>query len=142
MRVRIFDNAKLDLVDGFTFYEDQAGGVGHYFLNSLFADIDSLRGSQPQINRLDHLLPLCETFRFFQWCFSCADQIDISADAVDVPGAAGTCIGMGRRTKSQVGGAGPVFLIVPGAIPGFSTGGMAGDLCKVGNFIPVVSMGG
>ena len=42
MRVRIFDNAKLDLVDGFTFYEDQADGVGHYFLDSLFADIDSL----------------------------------------------------------------------------------------------------
>ncbi|MCC5839211.1 MAG: type II toxin-antitoxin system RelE/ParE family toxin [Opitutales bacterium] len=42
MRVRIFDNAKLDLVDGFAFYENQADGVGHYFLDSLFADIDSL----------------------------------------------------------------------------------------------------
>ena len=42
MRIRVFDNAKLDLVDGFAFYESQATGVGEYFLDSLYADIDSL----------------------------------------------------------------------------------------------------
>ena len=42
MRIRIFDSAKLDLVDGFDFYEAQANGVGQYFLDSLYSDIDSL----------------------------------------------------------------------------------------------------
>ncbi|SMP62790.1 hypothetical protein [Desulfonatronum lacustre] len=42
MRVRIFDNAKLDLVEGYRFYEEQATGVGQYFLDSIYADIDSL----------------------------------------------------------------------------------------------------
>lgn len=42
MRIRIFDNAKLDLVDGFSFYELQAFGIGQYFLDSLYSDIDSL----------------------------------------------------------------------------------------------------
>jgi hypothetical protein len=27
MRIRIFDNAKLDLVDGYSFYEQQESGV-------------------------------------------------------------------------------------------------------------------
>lgn len=42
MRIQIFDSAKLDLVDGFSFYEAQEGGVGDYFLDSLYSDIDSL----------------------------------------------------------------------------------------------------
>jgi len=42
VKIRIFDSAKLDLVDGFSFYEAQATGVGHYFLDSLYSDIDSL----------------------------------------------------------------------------------------------------
>jgi len=42
MRIRIFDNAKLDLVDGYSFYEQQESGVGQYFLDSLYSDIDSL----------------------------------------------------------------------------------------------------
>jgi hypothetical protein len=42
MKVRIFDNAKLDLVEGYRFYEDQASGIGQYFLDSIYADINSL----------------------------------------------------------------------------------------------------
>lgn len=42
MKIQILDNAKLDLVDGFHFYEDQEEGVGHYFLDCLYSDIDSL----------------------------------------------------------------------------------------------------
>ena len=32
-----------DLTDGFQFYEDQGEGLGAYFLESLFSDIDSLK---------------------------------------------------------------------------------------------------
>ena len=42
MKIQILDNAKLDLVDGFHFYESQEDGVGHYFLDCLYSDIDSL----------------------------------------------------------------------------------------------------
>lgn len=42
MKIQIFDHAKFDLLDGFEFYEHQAEGVGQYFLDSLYSDIDSL----------------------------------------------------------------------------------------------------
>ncbi len=57
MRIRIFDSAKLDLVDGFSFYETQVGGVGQYFLDSLYSDIDSLAlyaGVHPKKSRNFH----------------------------------------------------------------------------------------
>ncbi|MCK5688039.1 type II toxin-antitoxin system RelE/ParE family toxin [Myxococcota bacterium] len=43
MKIQILDEARQDLVDGFRFYENQSEGLGDYFLNSLFADIDSLQ---------------------------------------------------------------------------------------------------
>ena len=42
MKIRILTSASRDLVDGFRFYEKQAAGVGEYFIDSLYADIDSL----------------------------------------------------------------------------------------------------
>ncbi len=42
MRVQILDLAEVDLQEGFDFYERQESGVGVYFLNSVFSDIDSL----------------------------------------------------------------------------------------------------
>lgn len=42
MKVEILDEAEQDLVEGFEFYEKQSRGLGDYFLNSLFSDIDSL----------------------------------------------------------------------------------------------------
>jgi hypothetical protein len=42
MKVRILDEAEQDLVEGFRFYETQEAGLGDYFIDSLFSDIDSL----------------------------------------------------------------------------------------------------
>lgn len=42
MKVRILESARRDLRAGYNFYERQEIGVGEYFLNSLFSDIDSL----------------------------------------------------------------------------------------------------
>jgi plasmid stabilization system protein ParE len=42
MRIEFLDDAKDDLITGFHFYEEQSPGLGSYFLDSLFADIDSL----------------------------------------------------------------------------------------------------
>jgi hypothetical protein len=42
VRIEILDDAELDLSDGFYFYEGQEAGLGWYFLDSLFSDVDSL----------------------------------------------------------------------------------------------------
>jgi hypothetical protein len=35
--------AEADLLDGFRFYERQSAGIGSYFLEALYSDIESLR---------------------------------------------------------------------------------------------------
>jgi len=42
MQLNITRSAEEDLLNGFVFYDLQQAGVGHYFLDSLYADIDSL----------------------------------------------------------------------------------------------------
>jgi hypothetical protein len=43
VKVRILDEAERDLLDGSRFYESQQEGLGDYFLDSLFSDIESLQ---------------------------------------------------------------------------------------------------
>jgi hypothetical protein len=40
--VKILNSANQDLLNGFYFYERQKKGLGSYFLDSLFSDVDSL----------------------------------------------------------------------------------------------------
>jgi hypothetical protein len=42
VKIEILDEAEADLLEGFHFYESQETGLGWYFLDSLFSDIDSL----------------------------------------------------------------------------------------------------
>jgi hypothetical protein len=42
VKVVVLDSAQEHLIEGFSFYEPQNPGLGTYFLDSLFADIDSL----------------------------------------------------------------------------------------------------
>lgn len=42
MKIFISESADNDLLKGFHFYENQSVGIGNYFLDSLFSDIDSL----------------------------------------------------------------------------------------------------
>ena len=42
MRIKILSSAVEDLYAGRLFYEKQGEGLGEYFFNSLFSDIDSL----------------------------------------------------------------------------------------------------
>lgn len=42
MKLKILASASQDLIDGYHFYEKQAKGIGTYFLDSLYSDIDSL----------------------------------------------------------------------------------------------------
>jgi plasmid stabilization system protein ParE len=43
MKLRILSLAEADLLTGYQFYERQQPGVGEYFLDSLYSDIESLR---------------------------------------------------------------------------------------------------
>jgi len=43
VRLQILDLANADLLAGYAFYEQQATGVGSYFLETLVSDIESLR---------------------------------------------------------------------------------------------------
>ena len=43
MKLELLDLAQGDLIDGYRFYESQEAGLGTYFLDTLYSDIDSLR---------------------------------------------------------------------------------------------------
>ena len=43
MKVQVLEEATADLADGFRFYERRGEGLGDYFLDSLWSDIQSLR---------------------------------------------------------------------------------------------------
>jgi plasmid stabilization system protein ParE len=52
MKIRLLSSALDDLTDGRLFYEKQGEGLGEYFFDSLFSDIDSLTlygGVHPKI---------------------------------------------------------------------------------------------
>ena len=43
MDIRLLESARQDLLEGFRFYEENAVGLGDYFLSSIQADVMSLR---------------------------------------------------------------------------------------------------
>ena len=43
MKLELLDLAMGDLIEGYHFYELQEAGLGTYFLDTLYSDIDSLR---------------------------------------------------------------------------------------------------
>ena len=54
MKIEILDLAKVDLLDGFHFYEEKELGLGDYFLTNIFSDIERLKISAG-IHRKSHL---------------------------------------------------------------------------------------
>ena len=59
MRIKILSSAVEDLHFGRVFYEDQGEGLGEYFFDSLFSDIDSLvlyAGIHPKVFGYHRLL--------------------------------------------------------------------------------------
>ncbi len=65
MKIEISEDAELDLVEGYWFYEHQEAGVGDYFCSSVGADIDSLiihGGSHAVIDGYHRMV--CKTFPY------------------------------------------------------------------------------
>ncbi|MEK7803408.1 MAG: type II toxin-antitoxin system RelE/ParE family toxin [Deltaproteobacteria bacterium] len=42
MRIKILSTAEKDIEEGYRFYESQSPGLGSYFLDTLYSDINSL----------------------------------------------------------------------------------------------------
>jgi hypothetical protein len=81
VKVKISGAASQDLLNGFYFYECQDKGLGVYFLDTLFSDIDSLiiyAGIHPvYFNRYHRLLSRRFPFAVYYWMED--DRILISA---------------------------------------------------------------
>ncbi len=59
MKIRILSPAEEDLEKGYRFYDSQSPGLGLYFLDCLYSDIDSLTyfaGIHPVVFRFHRLL--------------------------------------------------------------------------------------
>ena len=59
MRIEILDEAQDDLIEGFHFYEDREIGLGTYFLDCLFSDIDSCFYTQEFIKSFTDITVAC-----------------------------------------------------------------------------------
>jgi plasmid stabilization system protein ParE len=80
VRVTILDAAERDLEDGYRFYERQSPGLGSYFLDSLFSDIDSLtyfEGIHPIV--FGHHRLLSKRFPFAVYYKVLKDEVLITA---------------------------------------------------------------
>ena len=80
MSIRILPSEQDDPSGGFAFYEKQQRGLGAYFLDSLFADIDSLvlyAGVHRQVHGAHRLL--ARTFPFAIYYEITGDTADVKA---------------------------------------------------------------
>jgi len=78
MKIQILDLAIQDLQGGRDFYEKQQQGLGDYFLDSIFADIESLQlyaGIHPQFFGYYRLL--AQRFPYAIYYQSSQDEIQI-----------------------------------------------------------------
>ncbi|MCW1914079.1 hypothetical protein OJ996_10865 [Luteolibacter sp. GHJ8] len=81
MSIQLLDLARNDLLEGYRFYEQQESGLGDYFLDSLFSDIDSLRlhaGIHRRVHRDLHR-SLSKRFPFAIYYKMTGDRIQVHA---------------------------------------------------------------
>jgi plasmid stabilization system protein ParE len=81
MKIRILDQAEDDLVEGYKFYEGQKAGLGEYFLDCIYSDIESLvlyAGIHRIVHQGYHRM-LSERFPFAIYYTSSEDKVEIHA---------------------------------------------------------------
>lgn len=66
MRIIVLRSARRTIADGIRFYEDQEAGLGAYFLNSIMADIRSLKiyAGVHQVDDAGYYRMPCKTFPY------------------------------------------------------------------------------
>ncbi len=80
MKIRVLDEAQQDLEEGAEFYDNQQRGLGVYYLDSLLADIESLKlyaGTHIIVNGYFRLLS--KTFPYAIYYLMNDDFIDVYA---------------------------------------------------------------
>ena len=82
MNVIILDPAKDDLTEGFWFYESKEYGLGHYFLDTIYSEIDSLEkyGGIHPMYEPPYYLMISDRFPFSIYYF--IEDGDILVEAV------------------------------------------------------------
>ena len=78
MNIQILGLAERDLQDGFLFYEKLDSGLGDYFLDSLYSDIDSLllyAGIHREV--LGYHRQLCKRFPYAIYYSADAEMISV-----------------------------------------------------------------
>jgi hypothetical protein len=81
MKLQILASAKIDLEEGYRFYEAQNAGLGDYFITSVGADIESLRlygGTHSVVYKGFHR-SLCRIFPFAVYYLKSADAVTVYA---------------------------------------------------------------
>jgi len=79
VNIRILESAKRDLEEGFYFYEYQKEGLGHYFIESLMSDIESLT-----IFSGIHSIHFCRYFRLLSKRFPFAVYYIIEGNEIRI----------------------------------------------------------
>jgi len=81
MKIHIVDQAEDDLVDGYNFYEDQVPGLGAYFLDCIYSDVESLvfYAGIHRIVHKNYRRMLSERFPFAIYYTVSGDEIKIHA---------------------------------------------------------------
>jgi hypothetical protein len=79
--VEILDKAEDDLVHGFQFYEMQQRDLGSYFLENLFADIESLQvhGGVHRVAYRNYHRALAKRFPFASFYTVSSDTVFVNA---------------------------------------------------------------
>jgi hypothetical protein len=79
VKLKILESASRDLLNGYRFYEQQKNGLGNYFLDTLFSDIDSLL-----VYAGVHSIHFCGYFRLLSKRFPFAVYYRVETDIVFV----------------------------------------------------------
>ena len=77
MKLRILSLAVGDLEAGRDFYELQQAGLGHYFLDTLFSDIEALLHAGVHVRYLDYFRALSKRFPYAIYYRINGDDIEI-----------------------------------------------------------------
>ena len=82
MNVIILDPAKDDLAEGFWFYESKEEGLGHYFLDTIYSEIDTLEKNAGIHPMYDPPYYLMISNRFPFSIYYCIENGDVRIEAV------------------------------------------------------------
>ena len=78
-KLRFLEPARNDLAAGYRFYERQAEGIGRYFLDTLYADIES-----PRLNAGIHAIQFGAYFRLLSKRFPWSVYDQLEGDEISV----------------------------------------------------------